>query len=84
MAQIIVRNLDDAIRDKLRARAKAHGRSMEEEVREIIRVAVIRKPTKKPRKGLGTRIADLFADCPLPGPIISELKGEFIRPAEFE
>ncbi|MFN0137843.1 MAG: FitA-like ribbon-helix-helix domain-containing protein [Phycisphaerae bacterium] len=83
MAQIIVRNLDDAIRDKLRARAKAHGRSMEEEVREIIRVAVIRKPKTEPRKGLGTRIAERFRGLG-PMPPIPELRGFEARPAEFE
>lgn len=83
MAQIIVRNLDDAIRDKLRARAKAHGRSMEEEVREIIRVAVIRKPKKSSEEGLGTRIARRFAKCPLPEPI-EPLRAWQLRPAEFE
>ena len=83
MAQIIVRNLDDAIRDKLRARAKAHGRSMEEEAREIIRVAVLSKQETKPKEGLGTRIARRFAKCPLPEPI-EPLRGWQIRPAEFE
>jgi len=36
MAQIIVRNLDDAVVKRLKARAKANGRSLEAEVRLIL------------------------------------------------
>ena len=37
MASITIRNLDDDIKHKLRVRAAMHGRSMEEEAREILR-----------------------------------------------
>jgi plasmid stability protein len=40
MASITVRNLDDALKAKLRLRAAHHQRSMEEEVREILRSAL--------------------------------------------
>ena len=40
MASITIRNLDDAIKQQLRIRAAEHGRSMEEEARDILRVAV--------------------------------------------
>ena len=40
MANITIRNLDDALKRKLRIRAAEHGQSMEEEVREILRQAV--------------------------------------------
>ena len=40
MARITIGNLDDDIMPRLRARAAAHGRSMAEEVREILRTAV--------------------------------------------
>ncbi|WP_425515453.1 FitA-like ribbon-helix-helix domain-containing protein, partial [Stenotrophomonas indicatrix] len=36
MASITIRNLDDATKEKLRLRAAAHGRSMEEEVRLLL------------------------------------------------
>ena len=39
MAQVIVRNLDEAVKRKLQRRAARHGRSMEEEVRDILRDA---------------------------------------------
>ena len=40
MASITIRNLDDDVRTRLRVRAAEHNRSMEEEVRVILRDAV--------------------------------------------
>ena len=36
MAQLIVRNLDDAVKEKLKVRAAGNGRSLEAEVREVL------------------------------------------------
>lgn len=58
MASITIRNLDDEVKHKLRVRAAEHGCSMEAEVREILAEAVATDP--EPRKGLGTRIHELF------------------------
>ena len=44
MASITIRNLDDEVKARLRVRAASNGRSMEEEVRLILRDAVGRKP----------------------------------------
>ena len=40
MAAVSIRNLDDRVRERLRIRAAAHGRSMEAEIREILVEAV--------------------------------------------
>ena len=40
MASITIRNLDDEVKTRLRVRAAEHHRSMEEEVRVILRDAV--------------------------------------------
>ncbi|MCT9000748.1 plasmid stabilization protein [Chelativorans intermedius] len=40
MASITIRNLDDGLKRRLRIRAAEHGRSMEEEAREILRKAI--------------------------------------------
>lgn len=44
MASITIRNLDDAVKTRLRIQASTNGRSMEEEARLILRKAVERKP----------------------------------------
>ncbi|USQ80982.1 Arc family DNA-binding protein [Ornithinimicrobium faecis] len=42
MASIIVRGLDESVKDQLAAQAKEHGRSMEAEVRDILTRASLR------------------------------------------
>jgi phosphopantothenoylcysteine decarboxylase / phosphopantothenate---cysteine ligase len=39
MASLTIRKLDDAVRDRLRLRAAQNGRSVEDEVRVILREA---------------------------------------------
>ncbi|MXZ39892.1 MAG: plasmid stabilization protein [Holophagales bacterium] len=58
MASITVRKLDEGVKRRLRVRAADNGRSMEEEVRLILREAVRRDA--EPEKGLGTAIHELF------------------------
>ncbi len=40
MASMTIRNLDDTLKKKLRIRAAHRGRSMEDEARDIIRIAL--------------------------------------------
>ena len=40
MASITVRNLDDGLKRRLRVRAAENGKSMEQEVRDILRAAL--------------------------------------------
>jgi antitoxin FitA len=40
MASITIRNLEDALKVKLRVRAAEHGHSMEEEARRVLRDAL--------------------------------------------
>jgi plasmid stability protein len=83
MAELVVRNLENAVKAKLQRRAKRHGRSMEEEVREILRDATKRESTS--RKGLGTEIASLFREAGLErGEELHELPEIQIQPADFE
>lgn len=44
MASITIRNLEDSLKARLRLRAAHHGRSMEEEVRSILRSALVDEP----------------------------------------
>lgn len=58
MSTLTIRNLEPSIKDKLRLAAATHGRSMEEEVRTILR-RVLAQPT--PTEGLGQRMHARFA-----------------------
>jgi antitoxin FitA len=81
MAQFVVRNVENALKTRLQRRAKRHGWSMEQEVREILRNAV--KDEGTPTAGLGSEIASLFASAGLTSDI-TELRGHEIEPAIFE
>ena len=86
MAQLIVRNLEDEVRDKLRDRARQHGRSMEEEVRDILRAAVV-QGLDSASEGLGTRIAAVFRGQPDLGDeplIVQEFRGGVPKPMSFD
>jgi plasmid stability protein len=47
MASITIRRLEDSVKAKLRVRAATHGRSMEEEAREILKAELSAKRTPK-------------------------------------
>jgi plasmid stability protein len=81
MAQLLVRHLDDDVKAKLQRRARRHGRSTEEEVREILRNAV--RDEGGARAPLGSRIAARFAGLGLMQDI-PELRGEQVHPAVLE
>jgi plasmid stability protein len=79
MAQLLVRKLDQEVKERLRRRAKQHGRSLEEEVREILSSAAADRRANVP---LGTRISSRFAGLGFKGDI-EELRGQRPRPARF-
>jgi plasmid stability protein len=81
MAQILVLQVDDDVMNKLLRRASRHGRSLEEEVREILRNAVRSEGTA--RAPLGTRLSARFQRDGLEKEI-PELRGQSVQPAVFE
>lgn len=81
MAQILIRQLDEDTKTKLQRMARRHGRSTEEEVREILRNAV-RGVDEAPSR-LGSRIAARFSGSGLDAEI-PELRGNPVRPARFD
>jgi antitoxin FitA len=81
MAQFVVRDLEDDVKARLKRRAARHGRSMEEEVRLILRDAVKEQNRHLPK--LGSRIAARFAKAGLTADL-PELRGQLPRSAGFD
>lgn len=81
MAQLVVRNLEEGLKARLRRRANQHGHSMEQEVRDILRNAV--KAEGRTTMALGSRIRSRFAGIGLEKEI-PELRGQKPRPAVFK
>ena len=82
MAQIVVRNIEDSVKTRLKHRAARNGRSMEEEVRTILRDAVKRGERPGTTGGLGTAIANEFAGIGL-SEEIPEWRGYSVHPPKF-
>jgi antitoxin FitA len=80
MAQLVVRNVEETVKSRLKRRANRHGRSMEEEVRDILRDAV--KQEELSAGGLGSGISARFRKAGLQAEI-PELRGHTVKPASF-
>jgi plasmid stability protein len=76
MGSLTIRNLDDRVKEKIRIRAAKHGRSMEEEARRLLDLAV--STPSGDEAGLGTAIRRRFA--PLGGFNLEPLPREPLRP----
>lgn len=59
MATLTLRNIDESLKSRLRIAAAANGRSMEEEARQILKEALLRK---RCTDGIGTRISRRFGE----------------------
>ena len=79
MASIVIRNLDEATKRKLKIRAAMNGRSMEQEAREVLKSALAQ--TSKKKSNLADRIREIFG--PLGGVQLERLPREAIRDPEW-
>ena len=81
MASITIRRLDDSAKARLRLRAAQHGRSMEEEAREIQKGALAKTEGRRPN--LAKKIRARFA--PLGGVDLPEFPRAPVRePPDFK
>ena len=81
MAQFVVRQLEDDVKRRLQQRAKRNGRSMEDEVRHILRNAA--KEEHRVVRTLGSRIAARFRNAGL-SEHLPEMRGTPVRSADFD
>jgi plasmid stability protein len=81
MAQFVVRGIEEDVKARLKRRAERHGRSMEDEIRHILRDAA--KEPSRPVARLGSRIAARFSGKGLTVDL-PELRGQAARPADLE
>ncbi len=95
MAQLIVRRLDDGVKERLKARARKHGRSLEAEARAILENAANGEPERgRPRKkakGFGTLIHERFKRTGFTDEEyaeferhLAEMRSEAFKPIDFE
>ena len=75
MATMTIRNIDENLKSRLRIRAAQHGKSMEEEARDILRAALSFEP--QTGRDLGEAIRSRFAA--LGGVELPQIEREPIR-----
>ena len=80
MAQFVVRQLEEDVKARLKRRAAHRGRSLEAEVREILRSAAMEDT--RPIARLGSRIAARFQKAGVAADLL-ELRGQSPRPADL-
>jgi hypothetical protein len=80
MAQVIVRNLEEAVKRKLQRRAARHGRSMEE---ESSRDPAQRRERRRPSR-TWSRHGDRGEVQKYRAQGAPELRGYFVKPAKFD
>jgi plasmid stability protein len=81
VAQFVVRHLEDDVAEKLKRRAKRHARSMEDEVRHILRNAVNEGGADVGK--LGSRIAQRFRRSGLTTDL-PQWRGRAVSAADFD
>ena len=80
LASMTIRNIDDHLEARLRIRPAAHGRSLEDEIRNILRAALSTEEKRQPNlaDAIRRRIAAI-------GGIVLEIAPrELSRPLEFD
>ena len=79
MAEMTISNINETLKSRLRIRAATHGRSMEDEARDILRAALSTEVTTP--RDLGQAIRARFAESG--GVDLPELPRESIREPAF-
>lgn len=81
MATLVIRNVADSVHARLKAQAAAHGRSMEEEARQLLRRGLA-DDSQAPALGFGDAVRALFE--PLGGAELPEIeRGPMEDPIDF-
>ena len=80
MVQLVVRQIEEEVKTRLKRRAASHGCSMEEEVRHILRNAA--REDNRPVTRLGSRVAARFGPKGLTTDL-PESHGQQVRAANF-
>ena len=83
MTDLLIRNIDQHLKQELEKSARAHKRSLSEEARLLLKKA-LRGPRDEPKKGLGTAMFEMVRPEDRGDDLIFEIPGEISEPPNFE
>ncbi len=80
MANLLVRDIDPALKRQLTERARIHRRSLSDEAKALIRKGIAAQPREV---GIGTRLFSIVSDRWRGDDLVFELPKDTPEPAEF-
>jgi hypothetical protein len=80
MADLLIRNVEAALKRQLQERARKHGRSMSEEAKLLIRQGVSEAPAEV---GFGTLLFSLLPDEYRGDDLVFEVPNDVVEPPDF-
>jgi plasmid stability protein len=81
MTNLLLRDIDPALKRKLEERARAHGRSVSEEIKALIERGIADEPRVA---AMGTRLLGMLPDKWRGDDLVFGLPEDLPEPAEFE
>ena len=85
MPDILIRNVSAQTKERLRRRAKRHGRSLEAELRETLEsIALEDRPTMQGKVGFGTWLASISRPGADLSKILAKVRSAPPRRVDFE
>lgn len=81
MADLLIRKIDPKLKDKLKKHARAHGRSLSDEVKTVLDTAM---KGPEPERKMGTWMRSLLPAEFRGDDLVFEYSGEFPKPPEFD
>jgi plasmid stability protein len=80
MADFLIRDMDPKLKRRLQESARAHGRSLSDEAKDIIREKLIEKPDQRK---LGTEMFNMIRPEDRGDDLVFEYHGEMPKPPDF-
>ena len=81
MSNLLIRDIEPALKHLLKERARAHRRSLSEEAKSLIRQGVVEQ---QPEVGFGTRLFSMLPDEYRGDDLVFEVPGDVAEPPDFE
>lgn len=81
MTDLLIREIDPELKEALKERARAHGRSLSDEVKAVLDDALRRR---EPPKKMGTWMASLVRPEDRGDDLVFEIPGDIGEPPNFE
>jgi plasmid stability protein len=81
MSDLLIRDIDPHLKQQLKSSARAHGRSLSEEARALLKQALLKPPEKRQ---MGAALVELIPKKYRSDDLIFEVPGDVREPPDFK